>query len=69
MFTESAAIVQRLWSYCNVLRDDVSYGEEPASTLLQRVRVEREVRNGEDDRGRMHKSEKPQQLETLQWQI
>jgi type I restriction enzyme M protein len=25
--TESATIVQRLWNYCNVLRDDgVSYG-------------------------------------------
>ena len=28
MATESAAIVQRLWNYCNVLRDDdVSYGD------------------------------------------
>ena len=26
--TESATIVQRLWNYCNVLRDDgVSYGD------------------------------------------
>ena len=28
MSTESATIVQRLWNYCNVLRDDgVSYGD------------------------------------------
>ena len=28
MATESATIVQRLWNYCNVLRDDgVSYGD------------------------------------------
>ena len=28
MTTESATIVQRLWNYCNVLRDDgVSYGD------------------------------------------
>jgi len=28
MSNESATIVQRLWNYCNVLRDDgVSYGE------------------------------------------
>ncbi len=28
MFTESSTIVQRLWNYCNVLRDDgVSYGD------------------------------------------
>ena len=28
MSTQPAAIVQRLWNYCNVLRDDgVSYGD------------------------------------------
>ena len=28
MSTESTTIVQRLWNYCNVLRDDgVSYGD------------------------------------------
>jgi len=28
MATESSTIVQRLWNYCNVLRDDgVSYGD------------------------------------------
>jgi len=28
MSTQSATIVQRLWNYCNVLRDDgVSYGD------------------------------------------
>ena len=28
MTTQSATIVQRLWNYCNVLRDDgVSYGD------------------------------------------
>ncbi|MCX5840106.1 MAG: type I restriction-modification system subunit M N-terminal domain-containing protein, partial [Deltaproteobacteria bacterium] len=28
MATESSAIVQKLWNYCNVLRDDgVSYGD------------------------------------------
>jgi type I restriction enzyme M protein len=28
MNNESATIVQRLWNYCNVLRDDgVSYGD------------------------------------------
>ncbi len=28
MANESASIVQRLWNYCNVLRDDgVSYGD------------------------------------------
>ena len=28
MAGESAAIVQRLWNYCNVLRDDgLSYGD------------------------------------------
>lgn len=28
MTTQSATIVQRLWNYCNVLRDDgISYGD------------------------------------------
>ena len=56
MSTQSATIVQRLWNYCNVLRDDgVSYtsgvteghrrelqvGDEPALGLLARIKSER----------------------------
>jgi type I restriction enzyme M protein len=35
---DSAAIVQRLWNYCNVLRDDgMSYGDEAlGSTSVHR---------------------------------
>jgi type I restriction enzyme M protein len=30
----SAAIVQKLWNYCNVLRDDgMSYGDYPSTSL------------------------------------
>jgi type I restriction enzyme M protein len=38
MSTQSAAIVQRLWNYCNVLRDDgVSYGDYVDQRLRQAV--------------------------------
>jgi type I restriction enzyme M protein len=30
----SSAIVQKLWNYCNVLRDDgMSYGDDPSASL------------------------------------
>jgi type I restriction enzyme M protein len=30
----SSAIVQKLWNYCNVLRDDgMSYGDDPSAGL------------------------------------
>ena len=30
----SSAIVQKLWNYCNVLRDDgMSYGDDPSTSL------------------------------------
>jgi len=30
----SSAIVQKLWNYCNVLRDDgMSYGDDPLTSL------------------------------------
>jgi type I restriction enzyme M protein len=30
----SSAIVQKLWNYCNVLRDDgMSYGDDPSARL------------------------------------
>jgi len=30
----SSAIVQKLWKYCNVLRDDgMSYGDDPSASL------------------------------------
>ena len=38
MSTQSATIVQRLWNYCNVLRDDgVSYGDYVDQRLRQAV--------------------------------
>jgi type I restriction enzyme M protein len=34
MPTESNQIVQKLWNYCNVLRDDgMSYGDYPSARL------------------------------------
>jgi len=56
MTTQSATIVQRLWNYCNVLRDDgvsctsgvteghrqgLQAGDEPASGMLARIKSER----------------------------
>jgi len=33
-FMTSAAIVSKLWNYCNVLRDDgMSYGDYPSASL------------------------------------
>ena len=42
MSTQSATIVQRLWNYCNVLRDDgASYGDyvdrRPRQAVLKRA--------------------------------
>jgi hypothetical protein len=42
MTSESTTIAQHLWNYCNVLHDDnVSYGDEPASVLLERLQREK----------------------------
>ena len=33
-YMTSSAIVQKLWNYCNVLRDDgMSYGDYPSALL------------------------------------
>ncbi len=54
MSTESATIVQRLWNYCNVLRDDgVSYGDyvEQLTYLLFLKMADEQVRElGKDQR-------------------
>ena len=51
MNNHSQQIVQKLWNYCNVLRDDgMSYGDYverdppggPASRLLERIKAKRE---------------------------
>ena len=47
MATESSTIVQRLWNYCNVLRDDgMSYGDyvERLTCLLFLMRKTRTCR-------------------------
>ena len=42
--TESATIVQRLWNYCNVLRDDgVSYGDYHERRLSMADEFEKEL--------------------------
>ena len=56
MSTQSATIVQRLWNYCNVLRDDgvsctigvteghrreLQVGDEPMPALLARIKAGR----------------------------
>ena len=39
MATDSAQIVQKLWNYCNVLRDDgMSYGDWPFGEAQDRRR-------------------------------
>ena len=47
MTTSAAAVSQKLWNYCNVLRDaGLSCGDpndEPASALLARIKAEREA--------------------------
>ena len=44
MSKESATIVQRLWNYCNVLRDDVKFDDALArSERLRHAAPEREV--------------------------
>ena len=54
MSTQSATIVQRLWNYCNVLRDDgVSYGDyvEQLTYLLFLKMDDEQVRElGKDQR-------------------
>jgi hypothetical protein len=45
MSTQSSTIVQRLWNYCNVLRDDgMSYGDN----VERRLSVVGEVPYGDD---------------------
>ena len=53
MTAESATIVQRLWNYCNVLRDDgVSYGDyvEQLTYLLFLKMADEQVRELSKDR-------------------
>jgi hypothetical protein len=44
MTTESATIVQRMWNYCNVLREDgVIYGDYIESQFLVADEIEKEL--------------------------